>query len=165
MNKLNQVLKNPSGFDSMSNYAGEIPDENWYVVLTRTRDADVLSESNFETALTQLDGESDDVQIFRFGHWACGYWEALCVNSSNNNKFKIASEIYESIQNYPVLNEDDFSEREQVKASEIWLNCYNKQDRIDYIRKHKSQFDFSDFSDLMSCIRGEYFSGYASELF
>jgi hypothetical protein len=64
----------------------------------------------------------------------------------------------------PVINEDHWSELEQEDANLTWRECYSPQDRIDYIRKHRSQFEFHDMADLLGCVRGEYFAGYASEL-
>ena len=54
--------------------------------------------------------------------------------------------------------------REQVAADETWKNCYDEKERIAYIRKFHYQFDFRDFADLLACVRGKYFAGYASEL-
>lgn len=163
MKKLIDVIKNPSGFDSMSNYLGSIPDKQWLVVLTHNRDSDVLTESNWDCALERLGGESDTVEIFNFGHWACGWWEVLCV-IEGSEAHKLALEIESDLDSYPVLDEDDFSEREMNEANEVWEKCYNKKERLNYIRKFKNQFEFHDFKDLMCVIRGEYFNGYASEL-
>jgi hypothetical protein len=63
-----------------------------------------------------------------------------------------------------VLNENDFSEREQEAADETWRNCYREKERIKYIRAHRSQFSFASFRDLLDCVRGKFFAGYASEL-
>lgn len=43
MKKLKDMIVNPSGFDSMANYSGEIPDPHWMVVMTRNRDSDILT--------------------------------------------------------------------------------------------------------------------------
>lgn len=164
MEKLNKVMGNPSGFDSMNNYLGEIPENKWLVVMTRNRDSDILTESNWNCALERLGGESETVEIFRFGHWACGWWEAMCVIEGSESE-AIGQEIEEDIKSYPVLDEDDLSEREMEEANRVWSECYNKKERLKYIRNNRSQFEFHDFRDLMAQIRGEYFSGYASELF
>ena len=63
-----------------------------------------------------------------------------------------------------MINEDHFSEVEQEDASETWRNCYSDRERLAYVRDHRDQFEFHDFKDLLSCVRGEYFAGYASEL-
>jgi len=57
-----------------------------------------------------------------------------------------------------------FSEYETEEANDVWRDCYRPEERIDYIRKHRSQFKFRGLSDLIGCVRGHYFAGYASEL-
>ena len=163
MNTLYETAANPSGVDSYSNYLGETPSEELLVVLTRNRDSDCLTESNWECALERLGGESETVEIHRFGHWACGWWEALCVKAGSEAE-KIGAEIESSLSDYPVLSDEHYSEKEQDEANEIWQSCYNENERIAYIRENRSQFDFWSFSDLLQCVRGEFFSGYASEL-
>jgi hypothetical protein len=164
MNKLTDLVVNPSGLDSMANYLGEIPDPQWLVVMTRNRDSDILTESNWDTALTELGGElENEVEIFRFGHWACGWWEVLCVRDKGT-KHNIGQDIVDRIESYPVLDEDDYSQRENEEANRVWADCYDTRERIEYIRDHRDQFDFHDFKDLLSCVRGEYFPGYASEI-
>jgi hypothetical protein len=83
MKTLNQIAANPSGLDSYSNYIGERHSDSLLVVLTRSRGSDTLTESNWQVALDRLGGESDTVAIHRFGHWACGWWEALTVFRSS----------------------------------------------------------------------------------
>ena len=163
MRKLNEAFQRPSAFDSMSNYAGEIPADAWLCLMARNRDSDTLTESNWRSALTLLGGESDTVQIFRFGHWAYGWVEYLAVQE-NTPQAKIAAEIEAKIEAYPVLNEDDWSELETAEADKVWANCYDTKERIVYIREHKDQFDFRSMSDLIAVVRGQYFIGYASEL-
>jgi len=160
---LGEVIASPSAFDSINNYVGKTEFPNMFAVITRNRDSDILTESNFECALDLLGGESKNVEVMRFGHWACGYWEVIAVKGKTK-AYKIACEIVEKIENYPVLDNDHFSEREQEEASQVWRDCYTKKDRLEYIRKNRNQFEFQTFGDLMGNIRGEYFSGYASEL-
>lgn len=164
MQKLSDVAMSPTGWDSMANYAGDIPDDKWFVVMGRNRDSDVLTNSNWDVALEMLGGESETVEIVRFGHWACGWIEYLCVSSEDVEKVKIGEDIQARIESYPVLDEDHFSEAEMEEANDIWSRCYDKRDRIEYIRRYRNQFEFHSFSDLMSNVRGDYFSGYASEL-
>ena len=163
MRKLLEVVKNPSAFDSFANYIGETNFQDFECLLTRNRDSNVLAESNFETALEMLGGESENVQINRFGHWACGWWESLSVKPGTP-QFEIAKQIERSLSEYPVLDEEDWSNREQDSANETWRFCYTERERIRYIRDHRNQFDFNDFADLRAVIRGQYFNGYASEL-
>ena len=76
----------------------------------------------------------------------------------------IAQTIEDRLEDYPVLDEMDYSQREQDAADETWRNCYREKERIKYIRKHRSQFDFASFRDLLDCVRGKSFAGYAIEL-
>lgn len=119
MKTLTEVADNPSGWDSRSNYMGRNLDElsNLYVVMTRSPQSDILTESNWDAALKLLGGESEDCVVHRFGHWACGWWEALCV--TENLKAK-GEEIEKRIDIYPVLDEVDFSNREMESAEETW---------------------------------------------
>lgn len=163
MKKLSDLIENPSGFDSLANYVGDIPESDWLVVMTRNRDSDILTESNWECALEELGAESDKVEVFRFGHWACGWWEALAVRKETKAA-EIGQDIVNRLDSYPILNEDDFCKREMQEADRVWKDCYSYRERVEYIREHRTQFEFHDFSDLRAVVRGEYFNGYASEL-
>jgi hypothetical protein len=160
---LKEIVSNPSGWDSLDNYAGAIPEPEWLCLLTQSRDSDCLTESNFRSALRELGGESDNVSIDRFGHWACGWWESLSVRAGSPEHEK-AKEIADKLEDYPVVDEDDFSELEDETAQRVWCDCYSDRDRVEYIRDHGNQFDFHNYADLLGCARGKYFSGYAGEL-
>ena len=157
------AIQGPTVFDSAANFSGQVPGPEWDTVLGRNRDSDCISESNFESALKQLGGESDNVEILRYGHWACGWVEYLNVKRGTP-EHEVAMQICDSLESYPVLDEFDLSERESETANEIWKNCYNEIERIQYIREHRKEFEFYDYSDLISCVRGKHFPGYASEL-
>lgn len=121
MKTLEQVAQNPSGWDSVANYVGKPLSRfsDVYVVLTRSRDSSTLEESNWRSALKRLggEGESETVQIYRFGHWACGWWEALCVTGAS---IAAGEEIYQELQQYPVVDEADCSMLEFDNAAEAW---------------------------------------------
>jgi hypothetical protein len=163
MRKLIEDLASPTPWDSLSNYAGDLPDPNWLCLMSRNRDSDLLVESNWECALKILGGESDTVQISRTGHWACGWIEWLSVLKGSPAQ-TIAEKIEHDIDQYPVLDEDHFSELEHEEASRIWLECYSWEDRIAWIRDNDSQCEFSGFADMLQAARGDYFPGYASEI-
>ena len=160
---LKEIVSNPSGWDSLDNYAGEIPEPEWLCLLTRSRDSDELTESNFRSALRKLGGESENVSIDHFGHWACGWWESLSVRAGSPEHEK-AKVIADKLEDYPVVDEDDFSELESETADRVWQDCYENNERIEYIREHRDWFTFHSFADLLANARGKYFSGYASEL-
>lgn len=135
MRTLKEVASAPSAWDSPKNYMGAPLDEmtEEYVVMTRNRDSDTLTESNWRTALKQLGGESECVTIHRFGHWACGWWEALCVSGEKKAQ---GEQIEKKIDNYPVLNEEDYSELEQERADEYWKSLSIKE-RVELCQEYE----------------------------
>ena len=152
---------------------------NWpdyYVFLGRNRDSDCLENSNFECGLKAIqavaskepipgdEDESATVQTVCENHWAVGWVEWIAIHESDKAALAEAERLLERLENYPVLNEEDFCERETNEANEVWKNCYRPKERVEYIRAHRSQFEFRDFQDLIGCVRGHYFAGYASEL-
>ena len=142
-----------------------LPDQqDWLVVVGRNRDSDVLNKSNFHSALRELGGESDTVQIVRFGHWGPGWIELILVDPQDEQRREIAESIEASLADYPILDESDFTERETEEADRIWRDWYDANERVCYVRKHRGDFEFRSFADLRSCIRGEFFGGCASEL-
>lgn len=143
-----------------------LPDQqDWLVApVSQNRDSEALSRSNFECFVKAMGGESEDVQVHRFGHWGPGWFEIVLINPARADLVKQAQEMEDSLADYPVLDEMDFSQKEQDEANEVWQNCYRVNERIKYIRDHRSQFEFHDMKDMLACVRGQYFSGYASEL-
>jgi len=160
---LRKAVSSPTGLDSLSNYAGQLPDDGWGVVVARNRDSDLLANSNFEVALEQLGGEGENVEVVRIGHWACGWIEYLAVREGTTD-YEIALDIHLSLEDYPVLDDEDLSRREYEEAHRVWADCYSASERIKYIRDNPSQFEFDNFADLLGNARGKYFGGYASEL-
>ena len=152
------------GIDGYNNFLGDDSDyQDWFGVLGQSRDSDVLERSNFEIGLEMLGGKSDTVRVERYGHWAVGWIEEIYVKP-NSEAHEIAKQIEVNLQDYPILDEQDFQEAEEKEAIETWQNCFDDSERLEYIRENRGQFEFNDFADLRSCVRGDCFVGYASEL-
>jgi len=137
----------------------------------RTRDSGCLEESNFQTLLKRLRGLSSDgederetFEVHRFSHWGPGWFEIILIDPSDAEAVKLGTDAEDSLEGYPILDEFDFSERETEEANRVWSECYSDKERIAYIRDHESQFEFHDMADMISCVRGHHFAGYASEL-
>lgn len=145
-------------------YMGEIWPDYYSSGFGQSRDSDALERSNFTVALRKLGGESETVFIVRESHWAVGWVEWIAIHESDTKALQIADNLRERYDNYPALDESHWSELEQEEANETWANCFNPQERIEYIREHRSQFEFHDLADMLGCVRGQYFCGYASEL-
>lgn len=96
--------------------------EDWLLVpVSRNRDSGPLDNSNFETALASLGGESEDVEVHRFGHWGPGWYEIIIVKPGSEAE-KTAEDIERSLEDYPVLDDRDFSNREHENFIESWDN-------------------------------------------
>jgi hypothetical protein len=149
-------------------YFGESWPNHYSAGVGQSRDSDCLEQSNFAVMLKLLGGEADVVTVVRESHWLVGWVEWIAIEADGTDEsdkaLRIADEAKERLVDYPVFDEDDFSERETEAANETWTNCYNDAERLKYIREHRSQFEFRDYADLIGCVRGRYFAGYASEL-
>ena len=109
----------PTGFDCKGLALDDR--QEWFVLpCGRNRDSGCLDESNFACALKSLGGESDDVEVHRFGHWACGWFEIIIVRPESAAE-KEARDIEAALADYVVLDESDFSEREYEAANETCL--------------------------------------------
>jgi hypothetical protein len=137
---------------------------DYFVGLGRHRDSDVLERSNFDNALKMLGGETETVLTVCENHFLVGWVEWIAVHESDTEALEQLIEIAERLEDYPILDEEAFSEEENEEALEVWQNCYNDRERIEYIRDHKFQFEFRDFAELRDCVRGDSFLGYASDL-
>lgn len=105
------VMSN-NGFDNWSNYIG--PDwSSWLCGPSYNRDSHVFDQSNFDTALERLGGEQAGiVEVRDVNHWACGWFKQIMVKADNEKAVDELISIYNDLDAYPLLDEDDASERE-----------------------------------------------------
>lgn len=118
--------KNLEKWTLPSSYIGATH-ENSYMFLGQNRDSDVLTRSNFEVALKRLGGESETVQVIREGHWAVGWIEWIKIDACNVNALKLADEMMDDLDDYPILDESHFSEKEH-------------NENYDYLQRELSYF-------------------------
>jgi hypothetical protein len=89
----------------------QLPD-GWAIgPVSQHRDSDALEASNFAAAVRALGGEGDDVQVVRFRHWAVGWVEEISFRLGSQAA-EIAHVLACALDDYPVLDDDDLSERE-----------------------------------------------------
>ena len=112
-------MNTSKGLDSFDNYSGHMDKPDWVVSCGRNRDSEILDESNFQAALERLGGEGKHVAIERFGHWGCGWFELILVNPKSLKHIKVAVEIAKYLEHYPVLDDSDYSERENEYQSDF----------------------------------------------
>jgi len=95
--------------------------EGYYVGPSVHRDSDILQKSNFDAALKMLGGESSegrDVVVASSSHWAVGWLDEIFVHKDAADKVAILEDILERIADYPVLDEDDYRQRESEANDE-----------------------------------------------
>ena len=63
--------------------------------------------------------------------------------------------IESEIEAYPVLDEDHWSEAEASEAERVWRDCFDVEERIEYLREGDG-FDFAGIGDLLQCVRGVF---------
>lgn len=109
----------PTAFDHHYNIENR---ENWLLVpVSQNRDSDTLEKCNFESALKILGGESETVEVHRFGHWGPGWFEIILVDPSRLNDVE---EIESALESYPVLDEEAYSEAEfeaERESFDSWI--------------------------------------------
>lgn len=111
----------PAGLNGHDMGTDDDPDRSEWMVapVSRTRDSGPLAESNFAAFLEIVGGESDDVEVHRFGHWGPGWFEIILIRPGTA-AVEEAERAESSLEDYPVLDEMDFSEREWEAAEETW---------------------------------------------
>jgi hypothetical protein len=97
-------------FSSDSAYWGER--NQWYIVAAQNRDSDTLDESNFAVLAKRLEGHCE---IERANHWACGWVDYLIIAPNDKKALRIATEAQDAVEQYPILDETHFSQREWDK--------------------------------------------------
>lgn len=92
----------------------------YFVFLSQHRDSDTLTRSNFTCGLKAIGGESDTVQVVRERHWAVGWVEWIAIHESDTEALSKAEAILKGLDDYPVVNEEHFSELEWEEAQIQW---------------------------------------------
>jgi hypothetical protein len=145
-----------------SSYAGHNP-EGDYVVISQHRDSDALVRSNYTRIYTDvlakavelgqpagididpdLPNDRQWVYSFRASHWAVGWIEYVILrNAAPDDLVTYVGEIRAKLDDYPVYDEDHFSELEHTETQEYW-SAMDLKERIAAIRDSKS--DLSIFA-------------------
>lgn len=139
----NTELRAIRPWERPDSWAGK-PWDGWFVGLSRTRDSDILTESNFyvfldalralpevtvddtKNALQSYRTEREDwtevntVMIVPESHWACGWIDWIAIHPKNEAAIKLADEMLCRLDDYPALDEDDWSRREDEAVMKWW---------------------------------------------
>jgi hypothetical protein len=135
----------------------------FYVGIGQGRNPDALERANFASTLRAVGGETETVKVVNDAG-AFGWGELIAIHESDAKALEIADEIKAGLAESSIVDHDTYYECQQEDAELTWKNCFDPLDRINYIREFRDQFKFHDLADMIGCVRGKYFSGYASEL-
>lgn len=124
--------------------------DDWLVTpFGRNRDSCHLTVSNHETVVELLKAAepegADDYQVLRFGHWACGWVDQVVVRPGT----PCATVIEEQMARYescPVLDDEDFSRREDADYRQSWVDYGHK----DFLTALGKAFDWDEG---LECVR------------
>ncbi|MCH7686441.1 MAG: hypothetical protein IH899_07140, partial [Planctomycetes bacterium] len=104
-------------------YRDEIQDaENWAIVYSHNRDSGLLDQSNASVIekmlepFTEAADEDPDVVMESHNHWACGWIDGFSIRVFRDGQITDAFRKYhepaERLAEYPILDEEDYSNRE-----------------------------------------------------
>lgn len=120
-----QTYKNyaPTSFDSKGLALDD--QQDWFVVpVGQNRDSGCLARSNFEVAVKLLGGESETVEVHRFGHWANGWFEIIIVHPSLEGQ---VLDIEGTLESYPILDDEHYNNLEYETACTYWEHASTKE--------------------------------------
>jgi hypothetical protein len=95
--------------------------DSWCIVYGANRDSGLLDQSNAEATDKALesfmDGDNPDVLSEHHGHWGCGWVDGWAIRVRDSQgaltpAFRAYCELQEALEDYPVLDEEDYSRRE-----------------------------------------------------
>jgi len=122
-----------TAWQTPDSYAGFSPVGD-YCILSRHRDSETVSESNWRVALSSFDAQPWDnghdgfedrpmVYTWLASHCLVGWVEYLMVRAdADEDTLTRAGEIVCALSDYPVLSDDDLSELETERCDEAWSN-------------------------------------------
>lgn len=101
--------------------------ENWTLVYTNNRDSGLSEQSNAAAIEKEMVGFADDVIPQHHGHWACGWVDGYAIRVYRADSegtlqiteaFRRWCDLHDALEDYPVLDETDYSQREYDAAHE-----------------------------------------------
>ncbi|WP_422451933.1 hypothetical protein [Endozoicomonas sp. ALC066] len=115
-------------FISPENYSGFEPVGHFYVY-SRTRDSGIIENSNYEMILEELTKKWGDVVYdYRASHWGCGWVETILMKPDAPEKAqKHLYEILGALSDSPVYCEQDYSERVEDEACDLWYSTSDSE--------------------------------------
>jgi len=122
----------PTTVDVKGIRGDELEISDWFVApVIVTRDSGPFEKSNFEAAkarLEEADPSEEDWDVHCFGHWGPGWFEIIVVKPGTKAE-EALDKIISDLENYPILDEDDYSQRCFEEFLEVW-DAYGHSDFV-----------------------------------
>jgi len=123
---LNDAAKQAAGnwakFSSFCWFQKPDRPEDWAIIYTHNRDSGLLDQSNAAVIEKAMQPFADDVVFESHGHWAVGHVDGFSIRVFKRGRitaaFKAYHELAQRLDDYPILDEKDYSERESQATLE-----------------------------------------------
>ncbi len=100
--------------------------DNWSIIYTHNRDSGLLDQSNADFIAEAMepftDRDDPDVVMESHDHWACGHVDGFSIRVYRDGEiteaFRKYHDLMEQMDGYPVLDEEDYSNRESEATLE-----------------------------------------------
>lgn len=151
---ISKALQRPSSFG----YSGDNDQmfETWSLgSVIQHRDSDILDKSNAKSMIATLESDpslADDWEIVSCSHWAVGWVEHLSFrvidgDGKLSRVARVIKGIYNALEDYPILDERDFSRMEYEDTIENIENHYCRGKLHDDVPEDWASQMFSWFWD------------------
>ena len=151
----------PTAFDARGLNGEKHGIAEWFVApVSQTRDSGPLDLSNFRSTLAALGGESDTVQVHRFGHWGPGWFEIIVIDPADEARVTVAQTIERKLDDYPVVSDDDFSALEWERARDYWQRA-SVRERVQWCQRYDVCVFAARHDNVPEDRRGELISALA----
>lgn len=153
MTMIRRGRRNPTDLPRLRDWAPTVVDtpgvgprdkKDWLVLpVVQTRDSGALDRANFDAARKMLDRYGDDVEVLHYKHWGPG-WVEIIVVAPVSGAATEARDIAAALEEYPVLDEDLWSEYESEEEQEAWESWGREDFRRALIDEHPEMEDEID---------------------
>lgn len=143
-----EMINNHAKFNSFAWFDAPEDKENWCIYDTHNRDSGLLEILNYEVMKKELEIPEfeNDLTQERHSHWTVGWIECYCIRVRDSQgkitpAFRKFAELFLAMEDYPVLDESDYSEREYEATLENLENELNYVLRYeDWVLKERTEY-------------------------
>lgn len=111
-------------WERADNYIGKDYSE-YYVLYAHHRDSNILDESNYQ-ALRKIFIELSGVIEVTSHHWGVGWVEFIGIHQDEKDTIELGNDYLDRIDDYPVLDDEDLSNREFELAENMAEDIFNE---------------------------------------